>query len=415
MAEPAFAELVSRLVEAMGQQLSSLRRGPEGILLRTNDGFLFAFLEDPSVVSLEVIRRLLDQVEGAPPKLVVLTPGRLPLALQAELKEKGATVVDAHRFSELVRELGLESFLGEGARAEPAPTGARLLPSARQLDGMMHRGQHWLNWGVPALALRFYRQAAAFKPEFLPARDGIAHALLGLGLVEDADRVFGEILASHPDDVDARLGKAAVLGARGHVDQEVRIYRQLLEEGPSRVNVRTHLVAALIAEGHWPEAREEVEAVLGQSPEDPYFRFLHSATLLKTGAVDASQTERQLARALGLPPERERALCEHMGLPAPEFPRPPPTLPAPAEAPSSGAPSGSPPPAPSPSPEAERPKETVSRRFPSVLPLAKDAAVAARTPPSGRGRPRARRPARAKPSPSAARRPPRKPKKRRSG
>ncbi|MGI0132365.1 MAG: tetratricopeptide repeat protein [Thermoplasmata archaeon] len=392
MAGPSFADLVSRLVESMGQQLSSVRRGPEGLLLRTNDGFLFAFLEDPSVVSLDVIRRLLDQVGPSPRTLVVLTPGRLPLALQAELLQKGATVVDSARFSELVRGLGLASYLGDGPPPEPTAKAGRLLPSARQLDEIMHRAQHWLGWGVPALALRFFRQAAASKPEFLPARDGIGRSLLGLGLVDDADRTFDEVLASHPDDVEARLGKAAVLSARGRVADEVAIYRELLAANPQRIDVRTHLVAALIDEGEWSAARSEVETILAQSPEDPYFRFLHSATLARTGASDESLRERDRARSLGLPPERERSLCEHLGLPVPDFPTPEPDPVAPRAA------------IPSPAP----PKG----RMTPVLPLAAVGAVSGR--PRAGTRSAARRPPHRRAATDRPTRAVRKPKKRRS-
>ncbi|MCI4318055.1 MAG: hypothetical protein L3J96_05895, partial [Thermoplasmata archaeon] len=314
MAGSAFPELVSRLVESMGQKLDTVRRGPEGMLLRTNDGFLFAFLENPDHVSLDVIRRLLEQVGDSPVKLVVLTPGRLPLALQAELFRHGATVVDAGRFAELVRGLGLSSYLGEEPRAEPAPRPGRLLPSARQLDEIMARARHWRDWGVPALALRFYRQAAQSKPEFLPAQDGIGRAYLALGLTQDADRTFDQVLATQPDDIDARLGKAAVMGANGQVAAEVAVYRALLEEGPERIDVRTHLVAALIADNDWGKASSEVELLLTHSPEDPHFRFLHSATLFRTGDPVGGERERRRARDLGLTPDQERSLSQHLGL-----------------------------------------------------------------------------------------------------
>ena len=325
MAATAFADLVGKLVEAMGQRLDAVKEVPEGVLLRTSDGFLFAFLEDPTKVSLVTIQRLFDDVGSPGSRLVVATPGRLPLALGTEVLRHGGTLVEAARFHELARGLGLGEYLGEEPRPAPAPSERRLLPSALQLDAVMQRGRSWLEWGVPALALRFFRQAAAMKPEFAPARIGIGQSLLGLGLVADARRAFEEVLASSPADLDARLGLAASDGASGHVEREIAAYRALLTEQPGAVQVRAHLLAALIAQSDWSEARGELTEMVRGSPEDPQLRYLLGVALEKTRDASAGAAEREKARQLGLDYERERALCEHLGLPPP--PRPVPAAP----------------------------------------------------------------------------------------
>jgi tetratricopeptide (TPR) repeat protein len=232
---------------------------------------------------------------------------------------RGGTLVEGNRFHELVRQLGLEVYLGDEPRPVPPPT-RRLLPSAQQLDAIMSRARTWLDWGVPALALRFYRQAAALKPEFLPARIGVGRSLLGLGLVSDAERIFDEVLGSHPEDVEARLGKAATYGAQARPQEEIAVYRALLAEDQARLEVRAHLVAALIELGDWRGARVEIEALLERTPEDAQLRFLHAVALSKTGASRDGEQERAESRRLGLPWEREVALCQHLGLPIPERP-----------------------------------------------------------------------------------------------
>lgn len=303
----------------MGQRMDAAKPLPEGLVLRTGDGFLYAFLEDPDQISLDTIRRVLQAGEGTPSHLVVLTPGRLPLAITAEVLQRSGTVVEAGRFAELARQLGLESLLGQEPRP-PAAARPRLLPSTQQLDAAMDRARTWLEWGVPALALRFYRQAAELKPGFLPAKIGIGRSLLGLGLIDDADRAFMEVLAVRPSDLDAWLGKAAVLGGRAKQKEEIEVYRALLAEDDARVEVRAHLVAALVELGDWAAARVEVEAMLSSTPEDPQLRFLHSATLIRTGEKDAAEKEQAEARQLGLTLERETALCLHLGLPPPASP-----------------------------------------------------------------------------------------------
>jgi tetratricopeptide (TPR) repeat protein len=322
VASPSFVQLSSALVEAMGQRMDAAKTIPEGLVLRTEDDFLYAFLENTDEVSIDTIRRVLDQGDSPPTRLVVLTPGRLPLAITADVLQRSGTIVEGARFEELARQLGLEAMLGEEPRARPAAR-PRLLPSTQLLDAAMSRARTWLEWGVPALSLRFYRQAAGMKPGFLPAKIGVGRSLLGLGLTDDADRVFMEVIALRPADLDAWLGKAAVLGARARPKEEIEVYRALLAEDDARVEVRAHLVAALVELGDWAAARVEVEAMLASAPEDPQLRFLHSVTLLHTGEKEAGAHERVEARALGLTHERETALCQHLGLPPP----PPPEVP----------------------------------------------------------------------------------------
>src|SRR5580692_1981978 len=132
MAHPGFADLVGRLVEAMGQTLAAVRPRAETLLLQTPDGFLYAFVDDTTKLSLGDLQRLFGEVPDSPSKVVVLTPDRLPLALGTELA-KG---------------LGLGEQLGEPPRASTDARRPRLLPSARQLDEVVHRAETWQSWGV---------------------------------------------------------------------------------------------------------------------------------------------------------------------------------------------------------------------------------------------------------------------------
>ncbi|MGC2035226.1 MAG: tetratricopeptide repeat protein [Thermoplasmata archaeon] len=317
MPSPAFTELVGRLIEAMGQSVDRVRPVAEGLVVHTSDGFLYVFIEDPDELSLTGVQQLLGQAKGSPVRVVFLTPGRMPLALLAELARQGATLVDGARFLELAKSLGLETYLGEGPRPPATSVRARLLPSALQLDVILARARSWQDWGVPALALRFFRQATELKPEFVPARNGIGRALLGLGLTADAEHVFNEVLSSHPTDVEAKLGRAAVLGAQGRALEEIAAYRSLLEEEPARTDVRAHLVAALVDLPDWMLAQAEIEKMLSATPEDPRLRFLYSVAIEKNGDPASAEQERDRARSLGLPIETERMLCERLGLPRP--------------------------------------------------------------------------------------------------
>ena len=316
-----FADLVGALAEAMGQRPDAVRGTPEGLLLHTTDGFLFAFLEDPATVSLASISRILEQPTARTGRLVVLTPGRLPLALAEELRSRGASLVEHDRFRELLRGLDLGARLGEEPRPPHDVPGRRLLPSARHLDAILARARTWYEWNVPALALRFYRQALSLKPEFVPARVGVGRCLAALGLPEEAMATFREVLAQHPEDPEARLGEAQVYALQGRSADETRIYRAILAERPERLDVRAQLIAAEVDGRRWPEARREIETLLKATPEDPRIRFLHSAALGATGQEAEGRREAERARALGLTFEQESALCAHVGLPPPAAPR----------------------------------------------------------------------------------------------
>jgi tetratricopeptide (TPR) repeat protein len=320
MGVPNFAEFVGRLVDAFGEQMEAVRPVDGLLSVKTRDGFLFAFLEDPNQISLEDVRRMFREVAPTPAHLVILAPARLPLAIGAEVVQQGGTLVEGQRFLELARGLGLETFLGEEPRAVVPRDRGRLLPSAQQLDTVIGRASDWMSWGVPALALRFYRQALQLKPEFTPAHVGVGRALLALGLREDADRAFDEVLRAHPGDVEARLGKASVLGAAGDVAGEVKVYRELLEETSDLPRVRAHLLAALLTEKQWSEARKEVSFMLRTVPDDPPLRFLLGVATSEGGNRSVGEREKQAARALGLTWEREKALCDHLGLEAPPPP-----------------------------------------------------------------------------------------------
>ena len=373
-----FAELVGRLAEAMGQRFDAVKTGPEGILMRTSDGFLFAFLEDPSMVSLRQVQRLLEEVGRCRPTSWCSRRGacRLPSAQSSSSTARPSwSPAGSRSWSE---SSGWGSILGDEPRPAAAPGAGRLLPSAHLLDAVMQRGRTWLEWGVPALALRFYRQASTLKPEFAPARTGIGQALLALGLSADARRAFEEALQTQPRNLDGRLGLAAVLGAEGHVEKEIDAYRALIVEDPGQVAVRAHLIAALISQGHWAAARDEIAQMLRDQPEDPQMRFLHSVALEKTGAAKEAGLERDRARRLGLDPTRERALCAHLGLPIPDVP---------IEAPSGP---GVPPPPRSTSEIPRPPPRSRASSQPTAKPRARKA-MPSKKPPR-KGRPAGRKP-----------------------
>ncbi|HEV2449188.1 MAG TPA: hypothetical protein VGU43_02115, partial [Thermoplasmata archaeon] len=228
--------------------------------------------------------------------------------------------------------LGLGEYLGEEPRPEPSAPPRRLLPSAQVLEELVARARTWQSWGVPALALRFFRQASTLKPEFVPAQIGIAQSLLQLGLVPEGEAAFRAILLIDRNNLDARIGLATAQGVGGDIAGEIASFRALLTEDPDRIAVRAHLVAALAAHHRWADLRTEVDLLLRRVPEDPRLRLLKALALEHSGEGVEATAEKERARRLGLRPDAERQIYHELGLLAPSIPAPPPaaeTPPAP--------------------------------------------------------------------------------------
>ena len=307
-----FVRLVNEMLEAMDQHLSAARPDRDGFLVSSTDGFLFVFAPEPERVTSTSVRHWLATTDAPADRLVLFSPEAVPTPTREEVVRRGGTVVDGRQFVNLVRQLGIESPIVPPSRPS-ADLGAHFLPTAERLEGIMGRAQSWSESGVPALSLRFYRQAAALKPEYLPARIGVARSLSALGLWAEAETAWEEVLVLQPGDVDSRLGRAATLGALGRTDEEIGAYRLLVEEFPDLGAPRAGLLAALIESERWPEARAEAEVMARAAPSDPHLRFLYGLAVERGGDPTGAGLEFASARALGLTPPQEAAIRESVG------------------------------------------------------------------------------------------------------
>lgn len=311
MASQRFASMVDAIARAFGQPGKQLKESAEALYLRTPDGIVYAFFEDPSKLTGELAGRLLKSQGQDLSRLVVLSLSLLsPEAV--EVLEKGrASVVAGERFLRLLEGLELTAYV-EGApgapQATPEPEARRVLPTADRLDRTLERARMWMAWEVPAIALRFYDEAVRSKPEYVPALIGRGMALLALGSHDAAEESFEEALSHSPGDEEARIGLARVTGARGDPEGEVEELAKILKEDPRRARVRAHLVAALAPQGRWKEVRGHLDEFLTLVPQDPYFHALSSVCAEKLGDKEDAAREKRAADALGMSAELWRRL-----------------------------------------------------------------------------------------------------------
>jgi tetratricopeptide (TPR) repeat protein len=318
MVTDGFPRLVAAVVEGLGQSPREVKELPRAATyLATPDGFLYVFLEDPSFA-----REVLAPGGGLPGhrrprRLVVFSPLALPAALTRELESRGATVVAGEPFQQLLESLDLSRSSGDRPSEVVGGTSRRVLPSAQLLDATMDRARRWMEWGIPALALRFYQRAARLKPGYLPARRGIGQSLLALGLAREAEGVFDQILREKPDDWEGQLGKARSLGLRGDNAAEIEALRRVIQEHPERWPLRVHYLVALIEVQRWAEANGQVEALLEKAPEEPYFHALASVCLANLGRLPESRQHEEQALSLGMDPEALKDLKMRLGVSPP--------------------------------------------------------------------------------------------------
>lgn len=307
--------MVDAIARAFGQEGRQLKETPEALYLRTPDGLLYAFFEDPSKLTTALVKRLLDSGSSDLSRLVVLALLPLEPASVKALEEAGASVVAGERFHRLLEGLELNGFVeGSTVRSSAGAAGEerRVLPTAERLDQTMERARLWMGWGVPAIALRFFEEATRLKPEFAPAWVGRGSALLALGATEEAEHAFEEALGHAPGNEEARVGLARVTGVRGDPQGELDELKSLLKgEGPHD-KVRAHLLAAMVEQGRWKEAVPHVEYFLEIAPQEPYFHALSSAFAERMGDKEGAARERRAADALGIKPEEWNALREQL-------------------------------------------------------------------------------------------------------
>lgn len=297
--EGSFGRLVADLLAAIDQRLAAARPVEGAWLVKSADGFLFAFAPEPASLRETQVRHWLENADAPADRLVVFAPAPLPSELRSELVRRGATTVDGTRFVELAHDLDVSSpLLPPVERA--APGSGTSLPSAARWAGLLERAGRWSAAGVPPLALRFYRQAAELKPDSVDARVGLLSSAMKLGLWEEVGRTSARLLELDPNQPFGRLGEAAARGGRGDRAGELEGYRALRREAPGFAPARASLIAALIEAGAWSEAEVEITDLLGLAPSNPELELLRSIVLDRQGRSREAAAAREKAEGLGL-------------------------------------------------------------------------------------------------------------------
>jgi tetratricopeptide (TPR) repeat protein len=118
--------------------------------------------------------------------------------------------------------------------------GAPAEVSADELKALRAAWKDVLEGDTPAAIAR-YEKLLKRRPGLVPARTGLAYALLRAGRLDRAASAFAGILADRPDDVAALVGAGSAAFRRGDLDSAVGFYRRAQALAPDDAVVRGRL------------------------------------------------------------------------------------------------------------------------------------------------------------------------------
>lgn len=154
--------------------------------------------------------------------------------------------------------------------------------------------------GDPVTAVQFAEQALRGAPDNLPARVGLARALLGQGDTQRAAAAIGALVKQYPDasavhelDGALRLQKDDRPGARA-------AFARALHINPRSANALFGLTELDVREKKLAAARDRLEAALAARPDDPELLVL--AGRIHIALADDAKAERALRRAIEVEP-----------------------------------------------------------------------------------------------------------------
>jgi predicted Zn-dependent protease len=100
-------------------------------------------------------------------------------------------------------------------------------------------------------------------------RYGRALALMRVGLNDNAERIFRELIAENPSITAFRIGQAEALFADGLTDQSMDVYREALALSPRNVPLTISYTERLITAGDAAEAHRVLLDLLNNVPPTP--------------------------------------------------------------------------------------------------------------------------------------------------
>jgi len=145
--------------------------------------------------------------------------------------------------------------------------------------------------GDPERAVLYHRMAAALSDDLTGPTFALGNLYLRLNRLDEAARVFSNLVTAHPDFQPARRNLAAVYAKQGRTTSALEQYEEVLRVEPVHAATQVNIGRLLLSLGRLEAAAGHLEAVRESRPDDP--SLLHDL-----GRVYARSGDLNLARDL---------------------------------------------------------------------------------------------------------------------
>jgi tetratricopeptide (TPR) repeat protein len=154
-------------------------------------------------------------------------------------------------------------------------------------------------------AAKVYNQLLTLKPDFAEGYGNLGNVLAALGRHEEAVLTYREALKIRPDFLEALLGLGNALKAQGHLEQATAVYRSALSLKPEFPAALYNLGSALRAMGQREQAIAAFARAVAQQPD--FFQAHNNLGNLYFEAGEWRKAEDAFSLAATLQPLFEKA------------------------------------------------------------------------------------------------------------
>ncbi|AFG37692.1 tetratricopeptide repeat protein [Spirochaeta africana] len=202
-----------------------------------------------------------------------------------------ASPVDSYREARRLLDEGDQVAAVAGFRSAVAQ-------NPRYLDAWIGLSEAFLQLQEFDEALAAVQRARELAGASLPVRNLHADILLSLGRIEDAERLYREVLQREPNNTDAIIGTAQIALARNNPEAASRVFARALERSPRNRTALLSLALVADAAGNYSAAERYIEQALAHHNNNPAVHYTAARLYLSRGQTE--QAGFHIATALSL-------------------------------------------------------------------------------------------------------------------
>jgi tetratricopeptide (TPR) repeat protein len=149
-------------------------------------------------------------------------------------------------------------------------------------------------------AIRQYRRAVDFEPEFAGTHDNLANALVKAGKFDEAVREYEEALRLDPNAEGVLLNLGLVEARRGNLSQAVKRFSEAIQARPDYAEAHSNLAIVYTKLGQRDAAGREYAAAVRADPRYAQGHYNFGVFLVRQGQLD--EAVEQFEQAIRLDP-----------------------------------------------------------------------------------------------------------------